>query len=177
MDFWREHRPDIYASFLQNAGAMMDEERIELIHAWIAQHSVVVQMARADTLQASTAFLSRGPMSILQDVFAQMAHQTPDSNVSDDGHSLMQDAGALREALLQMLGQMEKAANEDMRSTRQGVDGVVYDPTIGPITRLMLAPIDVDAIIDSTTKSLCADLSRHTTCKQLHEILCDVTRP
>ena len=93
MDFWREHRPDIYESFLQNAGVMMDEELIELIHAWIAQYSVVVQMARADTLQASMAFLSRGPMSILQDVFAQMAHQTPDSNVSDDGHSLMQDAG------------------------------------------------------------------------------------
>ncbi len=56
---------------------MVDEVSIELVHAFVATHFVMVQMAHSDYKQSVEAFTAHGPMLVLQTAISELAALKP----------------------------------------------------------------------------------------------------
>jgi len=149
---------------------------IELIHAWVATHFVMVQMAYSDYKQSANAFLARAPMIILQRTFGQLAGiQTKDYGTHVIQDQLKEDAAAVGKSLLVMLAHARTEApdrRERLRtSPAPGAEQLVYDTCVGAITGMMLPPTNTGAAIDEARIALRRDLASTANAVLVNETL------
>ena len=159
INHWQHTRPDLIQILLANLGACLNEEPIELIHAHVAQRFLAVTMGVADYLQASFAFLSRGPFLLLYKVFGALSGSGGESrtfqNTGAPIGGMEKDVAAAGAALDELFAKVfceaeyEEAlrAQNDVAGTAaacgnskwqrfqaQTQSGKQYSPTLGIIT-------------------------------------------
>ena len=163
LDDWRKNRPDMWQSFLTSGAKHLNEEPIELVHAFVALHFVSVQMARSDFSQSQFAFAARGPMMTLQKMFNELCNLPPrDAEKSDKTSKAMdKDAYLVGIAMSALLRNLETGcvARADIARTHEAVSKVaIWDPCVGCITPKMLQAPCVYALVDRVARGAVRDM-------------------
>jgi hypothetical protein len=157
LTFFKQFRPDLYAAMEINGTRLIDEVNIELVHAFVATHFVMVQMAHSDYKQSVEAFTARGPMLVLQTALSELAAlKSGDGSRNPAAKQLLEDTAAVGAQFKTMLRRFTEAALERGKNseTPAKFDGeivreqVLYCRWAGAISRSMLPCCDVDTALD-----------------------------
>ena len=163
LEDWRQHRPDLWESFLSSGAKHVNEEPIELVHAFVALHFVSVQMARSDYAQSQFAFAARGPMIILQEMFRELCNAAPkDADKSDKASMDMdKDAYLVGIAMDALLCNLEAGcvARQAVALTQEAASRLsIWDPCVGCITPKMLKAPCIFTLIDQVAQGAVRDM-------------------
>jgi hypothetical protein len=175
LNYWKEHRPDLYAMFAENGARVLNEVSIELIHAWVACHFVMVQMAYSDYRQSAEAFCTRSPMMTLQRTFNHLACiEKKDYGTNSAYNQLAEDAAAVGKSLRKLLHHVRQTAPDRViqeTSSAHGLEQSLYDEFVGALTPCMFVPRHVDHIINEARDGIMRDLASPANAAMVNETL------
>jgi len=180
--FFQEFRPDLYAAIATNGTRLVDEVSIELEHAFVATHFVMVQMAHSDYKQSVEAFTARGPMIVLQTAISELAAlKTGAGSRNPAAQQLQEDTAVIGVQFRKLLSRYTESARdrdvgaqvaseEDVEVVREQV---VYCRWAGGISKSMLPCCDVDGALDEAVTGLLRDLHSTTNAKLVNETIAE----
>ena len=185
LTFFQKFRPDLYAAMQVNGTRLVDEVNIELVHAFVATHFVMVQMAHSDYKQSVEAFTARGPMLVLQKALSELAALKPGGGSRNPAaKQLLQDTAAVGAHFKTMLRRFTQAAGERDENSRNNArfDGevvreqILYCRWAGAISRSMLPCPDVDMALDDAANGLIRDLHSTTNAELVNDTITEFKR-
>ena len=147
LSFFQEFRPDLYAAIELNGDRLVNEVTIELVHAFVVTHFVMVKMAHSDYKQSVEAFTARRPMLVLQEALSELAAIKPSGGSKNPAaQQLLEDTAAISAPFETMLRRFSAAARERAERAETPAifdaeivrEQVLYCNWAGAVTRSML---------------------------------------